>query len=113
MSHYTRNYAEFKTREEKDRQAILDIQEYVGRTSQAWEIILVECGKAEALGTAEAFQSINMALGMFVGVEGYPVHALGRKYCPTAYRAWMLSDVGGKPVPLDDQNFPLPYEGDE
>lgn len=102
MSHYNTSYKHLATREEKDAQAIKDIKEYA--TEKMWDLILVECGRAQERGTAGAFQSINFALN-FVGIQGYPIHAVGRSYCLTAYRAWMHD--GDKPVMTDDKGFPI------
>jgi hypothetical protein len=99
---YTTNYTNIPTREAKDEAAIKDIKNYL--PVHVWEVLLVECGKAEQDGSAEAFQSLNLALS-FAGIAGYPVHALGRKFCKTAYRAWMHS--GSDPVQTDEAGYPL------
>jgi hypothetical protein len=105
MSHYERHYNIIPTREGKDEQAIKDIKEYANE--EMWDLILVESGKVEQIGTAAAFQELNRALA-FCGIQGYPVHALGRKFCKTAYRAWMHD--GKDPIMTDEAGFPLMRE---
>lgn len=99
MGHRDVNYG--KDSKESDARAILDIKAYVGAASETWEILLVEAGKVETTGTNEAFNDLQLAMS-FCGIQGYPVHAFGRKYCPKAYRAWMK--VGD--IELDDDGFP-------
>ena len=101
MSHYDRHYHE-PDRKVNDQNAIKDIREYA--TEKMMDLILVEAGKAEERGTAEAFNQLNIALS-FCGIQGYPVHALGRTYCKAAYRAWMHD--GDKPIMTDEEGFPI------
>lgn len=98
----TINYGNM-SREEADTKAVDDTKFYLG--VDGWAALMFEMGQAYAIGTAEAFQSINMSLA-FCGVQGFPVHALGRKYMLPAYRAWMHS--GKDPVMTDDKGYALP-----
>lgn len=91
-----------KDSKESDVRAISDIKAYVGHASESWEILLVEAGKVEALGTNEAFNDLQLAMS-FMGIGGYPVHAFGRKYCRTAYKAWMAAGN----VKIDEDCFPV------
>lgn len=97
--HYTMNYSEISDRHERDAAAIADLQDYLGA---AWNKLLPELELVEADGTSAAFQRINVILG-FCGASGYPIHALGRKYTPTAYRAWMAD---GGPA-IDEEGFTI------
>lgn len=82
---YNRHYID-ADEAKNDADAVRDIKEYCNEAM--YEALLVETGKVAAIGTAAAFQDLNMAMG-FCGIEGRPVHAWGRKYCLAAYRAWM------------------------
>lgn len=86
---------------EADKKAVADAKVYLGDT---WAQLMYEMGRAAERGTAQAFQDINNALG-FVGVQGYPVHALGRTYMLKAYREWMHG--GDDPVMTDEKGFEI------
>lgn len=104
MSHYNRYYNK-PDRKQNDADAIEDARQYASK--KMWDFILVEAGKVEAHGTAEAFQQLNFALG-FCGIQGYPVQAIGRTFCKTAFRAWMHD--GDDPVMTDEDGFALETE---
>lgn len=101
MSHYERRYNNAE-REVNDANAIQDIREYANQ--KMWELILVEAGRCKEEGTAKAFNQLNIALS-FCGIQGYPVHALGRTYCLEAYRNWMHD--GKSPVMTDEKGYPI------
>lgn len=88
-------------RKANDAKAIKDTRTYLGPKS--WEALLFELGKVNQAGTAAAFQQISNVLGFIAGVQGYPVHAIGREYCLEAYRAWMHE--GGEDFLTDEQGF--------
>lgn len=100
-------------RKENDKRAISDSKDWLSSHFKEgwdmWEQILVLCGETNQVGTSDAFQSLNVQLS-FVGIMGYPVHAIGRKYCPEAYRHWMTHDGYCE---LDSEGFqvePVPQE---
>jgi hypothetical protein len=102
MGHYTISYKNISDRKERDEKAIQDVWEY--SSDKMKEVILSGLSQVEQIGTAEAFKSMGVALN-FAGINGYPVHALGRRYALTAYRAWMHD--GNDPRMTDEEGFPL------
>lgn len=94
MTHYNVDYSMLESEEEKIEKAIADIRDYCGsgaKGKKLFETIVFECGRAEENGSSNAFHMLNIALS-FAGIQGYPVHALGKRYCPTAYDAWMKDE---------------------
>lgn len=100
MTHYDVSYKGLD-RVTADKKAIKDIFLYVGDTEKMQVIIDL----AKACRTAKEVQALNMSLAMFLGVSGYPFHALARKYCLAAYREWMHD--GTDSVPTDEEGFSL------
>lgn len=68
------------SREAKDRAAMRDLKAYL--QSNQWDAIMTQITRPD-------FQTVNILLS-FTGVEGFPVHAFGRKYMLKQYRQWML-----------------------
>lgn len=97
---YTRHYAGMPPAQ-ADAKAIADAKEYLG--PKAWEALLYELGRANEYGL-EGWKDIMRALA-FIGIQGLPVHALGRAYCLAGFREWMHS--GDKPVMTDEKGYPL------
>ena len=95
----TISYADIEDRDQRDWAAIKDIKDYL--SEKQWDVF---CEEARDTHTAQDFQKINFYMG-FVGIEGFPVHAFGRRYCLEAYRAWMMSSEGGDPILVDEQGF--------
>lgn len=87
-------------RKVNDDKALKDIKQYLG--PKLYAVLLEESEKVEEYGTADAFQQLNYAMS-FGGIEGYPVHAWGRRHTPKAYRKWMAE--GG--FQLDNDGFVL------
>lgn len=107
MTHYNTNYSSIPDRTKKDEKAIQDIFDYIGSNQEFRDILMVELGKCAERGTAKAFAQMNFTLS-FAGISGYPVHALGRKYCLESYRAWMHDTTDGNEAVLtDEQGFPI------
>lgn len=106
MSHVDVSYKKIASRKERDEKAIQDVRDWL--TVTQWEALLVTLGSVAQAHKMQPdprhFQSINFACG-FMGISGYPVFALGRKWCLDAYRAWMASDVGGEPTETDEEGF--------
>jgi hypothetical protein len=84
-----------------DDKAIDDIKNYC-HGSKAWEILREEADRAKS---AKDWKEIYIAMNL-AGIEGYPAHAFGRRYCLTAYREWMHSK-DEQPVTTDEQGFKL------
>jgi len=101
MTHYTIRF-DGPDRKKNDLNAIAETERYLG--AKGWAACMFEMGRVNGCGTAEAVIGINSALAI-IGVQGYPVHALARKYYPHAYKLWMES--GDDPVMLDAEFFPL------
>ena len=97
MTHHNVSYKSITDRKERDRRAIQDTIEYLGQ--DRWELLL-EIIKTDSIST------INMTMG-FIGVSGYPFHAICRAYRLEDYRAWMASSDGGNPVQTDAEGFTL------
>jgi hypothetical protein len=104
MSHYTMSYKGLSP-VEADAKALADTRDYLG--PKAWEALLFEVGRANGYDAANGghagWAQILIALS-FCGVQGYPVHAIGRCYCLEAYKDWMVS--GDEPVAVDAKGFP-------
>jgi hypothetical protein len=96
-----RHYLE-GTREEKDAEAIKDIKEYLSQ--EQWDAIMQGAGAVLQKAPGWDFQSINFMFGI-TGIDGFPVHAFGRRYCLEQYKQWMRS--GDDAVPVDDQGFTI------
>jgi hypothetical protein len=96
--HYNINYNGL-TRYQADEKAIEDIREYL--TVKQWDIIMQSVGQMNA-DKEKSFQAINFMLS-FTGVQGYPVHAFGRRYCLKKYREWMASEPD--PIITDEEGF--------
>ena len=101
MTHYTRAFNK-SDRKQNDKDAIAECRSYL--STPVWEALLYEMGRAYEAGTAQACLQIAVATE-FVGIRGYPFHALARCYFLPAYRAWMLS--GDDPIELDADHFPI------
>ena len=93
MSHYTVSFA---GKNDPDRAALIETVRYLGQTRFK---LLVRLAK-----TAKAFRAVDFHL-CFTGVQGYPNHAFGRRYCLDLYRAWMHEEPN--PVLTNEKGFPL------
>lgn len=82
-----------------DDRALDDLKEWL--TDKNWQIFREE---AEKVTDAQGWITINNSFG-FIGVQGYPVHAFGRRYCLIGYRDWMHSETDGGPIETDAQGF--------
>ena len=69
MSHYNINYKDLSGKEKQDK-AVQDCKEYVSNDKQ-WAAI-EDCAKHPD----NSFNDFRIGLGLFVGIEGYPVAAL-------------------------------------
>lgn len=91
MSHYTMSYKGLSP-VEADAKALADTRDYLG--PKAWEALLFEVGRANGFDAAQGghagWDQILMALS-FCGVQGYPVHAIGR--CNGGWPAWSTAPV--------------------
>lgn len=76
--HSTINYAD-KT----DDDAVADIRSWC--SDKQW-LALCEL-RDQVLAEKISFKTIAIALS-FVGVQGFPVHAFGRTFCPTQWQDW-------------------------
>lgn len=95
MSH-TVSYKDLP-RWQADDKAIEDARAYVGE--KVWKAIREA---ADECLTIRDLKGFNMSVA-FAGVQGYPFHAICRRYCLEAYRAWMAD--GDDSTPTDAWGF--------
>ena len=71
--HYEIDYAGFTTVEDKERKACRDVLWYVGPKMYKQVVNFIR-------REAESFDQVQNAVGLFLGVTGYPVQALWNRY---------------------------------
>jgi hypothetical protein len=82
-------------RKVRDRLAVMEVLRYVGRTKFKF---LVQIAQHEG----PTVLNFGMAIA---GVQGFPYHAMCRRYCLKSYREWMHS--GNDPVMTDEHGFSI------
>ena len=100
MTHYTISY---KGQNDPDRAAIIDSLQYLSSSLSKRKLFIRGIKNPET-----TINQLNMIMSMVIGINGYPFHALMRRYRLKDYREWMHSDSnGGPPVMTDERGFQL------
>jgi hypothetical protein len=77
----TIDYGTIPDREERDKKAIQDIVDFLGKEKYDELVATAEDPESE-------IELLELLLGVLSGIEGLPLHAFYRKHCLDRYLAW-------------------------